>query len=129
MVRKIKTQKEFKAVNQTIEGLLDKATKLGGFHKLENREAEMLAKLSRLVEDYEDNVLRLMPIRPNSLREAVELKRQEKKLTQEKLAKTLGLRAPKLSQILSGKRQPDIDFLKAIHRKLNIDADFILSHL
>ena len=129
MIHKIKTEKEFKAANLTIEGLLNKATKLGGFHKLEKSETEMLSELSKLVEDYEDNILGLMPIKPKSLQEAVELKRIERKLTQTKLAKTLGIGAPKLSQILSGKREPDVVFLKAVHRKLKIDADFILSHV
>jgi HTH-type transcriptional regulator/antitoxin HigA len=128
MFRKIKTEKEFKAVNQTIEALLSKATKIGGFHKLVKRESDMLSNLSKLAEDYEDNILGLMPIKPKSLKEAVELKRMERKLTQVKLAKTLGIGAPKLSQILSGKREPDVDFLKAVHKKLKIDADFILSH-
>jgi len=129
VIHKIKTEKEFKAANLTIEGLLNKATKLGGFHKLEKSETEMLSELSKLVEDYEDNILGLMPIKPKSLQEAVELKRIERKLTQTKLAKTLGIGAPKLSQILSGKREPDVVFLKAVHRKLKIDADFILSHV
>lgn len=129
MLTKIKTEKEFKAVNQTIEALLGKATKLGGFHKLEKNEAEMLSSLSKLIEDYEDNILGLMPMKPKTLQEAVELKRMERKLTQAKLAKTLGIGAPKLSQILSGKREPDVVFLKAVHKKLKIDADFILSHV
>jgi len=129
MIRKIRTEREFKTVNQTIEALLGKATKLGGFHKLEKQEAEMLSNLSKLVEDYEDRILGLMPMKPKTLQEAVELKRMERKLTQAKLAKTLGIGAPKLSQILSGKREPDVIFLKAVHKKLQIDADFILSHV
>ena len=129
MLHKIRTDREFKTVTQTVEALLTKATKLGGFHKLEKNEAEMLSSLSKLVEDYEDNVLGLMPIKPKTLQEAVELKRMEKKLTQAKLAKALGIGAPKLSQILSGKREPDVVFLKAVHKKLKIDADFILSHV
>jgi antitoxin component HigA of HigAB toxin-antitoxin module len=129
MIRKIKTEREFKTVNQTIEALLGKATKLGGFHKLEKQEAEMLSSLSKLAENYEDRILHLMPMKPKTLKEAVELKRMERKLTQAKLAKTLGIGAPKLSQILSGKREPDVVFLKAVHRKLQIDADFILSHV
>jgi antitoxin component HigA of HigAB toxin-antitoxin module len=129
MLNKIKTAKEFKAVNQTIEALIGKATKMGGFHTLEKNEALMLSSLSKLVEDYEDNILGLMPMKPKTLQQAVEIKRMGLKLTQAKLAKTLGMGAPKLSQILSGKREPDVVFLKAVHKKLKIDADFILSHV
>jgi HTH-type transcriptional regulator / antitoxin HigA len=128
MMTKIKTEKQYKAVMKTIDALLDKATKSGGFHKLAKEEAAMLNTLSRLAENYEDNVLELMPIRPKTLTEAVEFKRIERKLTQAELAKTLGIGAPKLSQILSGKREPDVVFLKAVHKKLRIDADFILDH-
>lgn len=113
---------------KTIEGLLDKATRAGGFHKLAKDEAAMLGELSKLAEAYEDNILELMPIRPKTLTEAVEFKRMERKLTQAELARTLGIGAPKLSQILSGKREPDVVFLKAVHKKLRIDADFILNH-
>ena len=38
----------------------------------------------------------------------------------------LGVGAPKLSQILNNKREPDVPFLKAIHEKLGVDGNFIL---
>jgi antitoxin component HigA of HigAB toxin-antitoxin module len=62
MMTKIKTEEQYKAAMKTIEELLEKATKTGSFHKLENAEAEMLADLSKVVEAYEDNVLKQMPI-------------------------------------------------------------------
>ena len=40
---------------------------------------------------------------------------------------TLGLRSSKLSEILSGKRKPDVPFLKAVY-KLNVDPAFLLEH-
>ncbi|HMQ00154.1 MAG TPA: helix-turn-helix domain-containing protein [Cyclobacteriaceae bacterium] len=129
MISKIRTEKEYKLVSKTIEELLNKATRAGGFHKLTANEADMLEQLSALAENYEDNVLKLMPIQPKSLQEAVEFKMHERKWTQAQLAKNLGIGAPKLSQILSGKREPDLKFLKAVHKKLKIDADFILSHV
>lgn len=128
MLNKIRSEKEYKAVMKTIETLLEKATRLGGFHMLPKQQSEMLAKLSRLAEAYEDNTKQLMPVRPKTLRQALEFKMAERKLTQVRLAKKLGIGAPKLSQILTGKRQPDVDFLKAVHKKLNIDAEFLLTH-
>jgi HTH-type transcriptional regulator / antitoxin HigA len=68
--------------------------------------------------------LKLMPIKPKTLQEAVEFKMAERKLTQARLAKTLGIGAPKLSQILTGKREPDVAFLKAVHKKLNMTQSF-----
>ena len=128
MLTKIRTDKDYKAVMKTIESLLDKATKGGGFHTLPKEESAMLASLSKLAEAHEDTSMQLMPIKPKTLQEAVEFKMAERKLTQAKLAKTLGMGAPKLSQILTGKREPDVTFLKAVHRKLNIDAEFLLTH-
>ena len=128
MISRIKTEAHYKAVMKTIEALLGKATRMGGFHKLRKEDAAMLANFSRLAEAYEDAELQLMAIRPRTLKEAVEFKRAERKMTQADLAKTLGMGAPKLSQILSGKRDPDVSFLKALHKKLRIDAEFLLRH-
>jgi antitoxin component HigA of HigAB toxin-antitoxin module len=129
MISKIRNEREYKLVTKTIESLLIKATKAGGFHHLTTEEATMLSDLSKLAETYEDGTLQLMPIKPKSLKEAVEFKMAEKKLTQAKLAKRLGIGAPKLSQILTGKRAPDVVFLKAVHKKLDIDAEFLLTHV
>ena len=128
MLNKIRSEREYKAVMRTIETLLEKVTKLGGFHMLPKEESDMLAKLSKLAESFEDNTMRLMPIKPKTLQEAVEFKMAEQKLTQARLAKKLGIGAPKLSQIMTGKREPDLVFLKAVHKKLNIDAEFLLTH-
>ena len=51
------------------------------------------------------------------------------KLRQKDLAKTLGVSNTKLSLILNGKQKPDIQFIKAIHAKLNVSADFIMQHI
>ena len=45
----------------------------------------------------------------------------EMKMKQKELAKLMGVAEPKLSQILSGKREPDVQFLKAAFQKLHID--------
>ena len=128
MMNKIRSEKEYKAVMKTIETLLDNVTRSGGFHLLPKEESTMLGQLSKLAEGYEDNMMQLMPIKPKTIQEAVEFKMAEQKLTQAKLAKKLGIGAPKLSQILTGKREPDVIFLKALHKKLKIDAGFLLAH-
>ena len=85
---KIRTEREYKAAMKTIESLLNKATEAGGFHKLPAEEATMLGNLSKLAEAYEDNTLKLMPIMPKTLQEAVEFKMAEQKLTQAKLLRS-----------------------------------------
>ena len=87
-----------------------------GIHKL--------TSMAAAIQDYE-KVHYPFPM-PKTLVEMVELKIFEKKINKVTLAKTLGIGTPKLSQILNGKRPPDISFLKAVHKKLGIDGNFIL---
>lgn len=113
---------------ELIELFIEKATQEGGFHKLKKKEADELEHLTRLAEKYEDEVLNIMPL-PLTINSAVQAKMNEMHISQNKLAEMLGLRAPKLSQILNGKREPDIMFLKALHEKLGFDGNFILERV
>jgi HTH-type transcriptional regulator/antitoxin HigA len=93
-------------------------------------EIEQLKSMTVAAEKYEDEILHLKPaIQPKSLSEVIELFMFENKLSQARLADRLGVGKPKLSQILTGKRQPDVLFLKALYRKLNIDPKVILDHV
>ena len=89
-------------------------------------EVQKLKTMSLAAEKYEDKHYPL-PM-PKTIPEMVELKRFQLKLTQAALADMLGLGKPKLSQILSGKREPDVSFLKAVYKKLDIDPGFLLDN-
>lgn len=125
MISKIRNEKQYQQVMELIEGYLQRATDGGGFQALSQREADELEKLSLLAERYEDEDMQLMPM-PVTLSAVVEAKKEELGITQKGLAAILGIGAPKLSQILSGKRDPDVSFLKSLHQKLGIDGNFIL---
>lgn len=127
-IGKIRTQKQYEQVMNLIEVYLQKATEGGGFDTLSKKDAEALQQLSLLAEQYEDIVIQVMPL-PVSLTDVVEQKRKELKLNQAQLAEMLEIGKPKLSQILNGKREPDVSFLKAIYYKLKIDPKFILEHV
>lgn len=100
-----------------------------GEENLNPEEVEQLSAMVIAAEKYEDEVLDLKPKKePKTITEAVELKMFENKLSQAKLAEKLGLAKSKLSEILNGKRKPDIGFLKALHKVLKIDAAFLLEH-
>lgn len=89
-----------------------------------------LSDMTVATEKFEDEVLQLRPVsRPKSLSDAIELFMYENKISQSKLADELGIGKPKLSQILTGKRKPDISFLKAIYNTLKLDPKFILDHI
>ena len=125
MIDKIRNESQYQGVMELIETYIEKATRGSGFHTLKKKEAEELETLTRLAEKYEDNALKIMPL-PVTIPAVVNAKMSEMAISQSKLAALLGLRAPKLSQILNGKRAPDVPFLKALHEKLGIDGNFIL---
>lgn len=100
-----------------------------GESNLSATELENLAAMSAAAEKYEDEVLGLQPQKqPETIIEVVELKLFENKMTQAKLAAEIGVGQSKVSEILAGKRKPDILFLKGVYRILKIDADFLLEH-
>lgn len=125
MISKIRTEAQYDQIMQLIETFLKKATDGGGFHSLSEAESNELEKLSLLAEQYEDNVLKIMPL-PITINTLLQHKIKELGITQAKLADMLGIGTSKLSQILTGKRDPDVPFLKAIHLKLGISGDFLL---
>lgn len=125
MLDKIRNEKQYAQVMVLIENFIQKATDGGGFSTLSETEANELQRLTRLAEAYEDNNLKIMLL-PVTISAVVENKIKEMGITQAALAEMLGLGTPKLSQILNGKREPDVAFLKALHSKLGISGDFLI---
>lgn len=114
-----------KMYHETMVAVYDLMNK--GEANLTKKELNRLETMATAAEKYEDEVLGLKPGK-NTIAVAVEKKMQERKLNQTKLAAELGLAKSKLSEILNGKRSPDVAFLKGIHKILHIDADFLLKH-
>ncbi len=125
MIDKIRNEVQYNQVMALIEKFIIQATEGGGFNSLSESNTEELSKLSLLAEQYEDTVLKIMPL-PVTINTVVQHKIKELNLTQAKLADLLGIGTSKLSQILTGKREPDVSFLKAVHNKLGISGDFLL---
>lgn len=124
MIHKINSKKDYHETMVAVYTLMNK-----GEAKLTNTEIKKLAVMAEAAEKYEDEVLGLKPQKaPETIVEIVELRMFESKMTQAKLAEELGLGKSKVSEILTGKRKPDIPFLKGVHRVLKIDADFLLEH-
>lgn len=119
---KITSKQEYEKIMDDILDLMNK-----GESSLETEEKERLQTLALAAQVYEHS-LYTVPA-PTTLEGMVELRMYEMKLKQKDLAKALGMSDTKLSLILSGKQKPDISFIKAIHTKLNIPADFILQHI
>jgi antitoxin component HigA of HigAB toxin-antitoxin module len=124
MKYEINSRKVYHETMLAIYKLMDK-----GESNLTAAELKKLAAMSAAAEKYEDEVLGLKPQKePETILEVIELKMFENRLTQVKLAAEIGVGQSKVSEILSGKRKPDVSFLKGVHKVLNIDAKFLLEH-
>ena len=116
-----------KTYHQTMVAVYDQMDK--GETNLTEKELNKLEGMAKAAEEYEDNVLGLKPAeKPQTIAAVIEQKMYENKMTQAALAATLGLGKSKLSEILNGKRKPDVTFLQALYKKLNIDPAFLLDH-
>lgn len=98
-----------------------------GEDNLTKKELDKLGVMAVAAEKYEDEVLGLKPGK-SALSTVVEKEMKARQLSQAKLAADLGMGKSKLSEILTGKRKPDVPFLKAIYQKLKIDPGFLLDH-
>jgi len=117
-----------KSYHKTMIAIYDLMNK--GEANLTDDDIKTLSEITMAAEKYEDEILGLKPVKkPQSLNEAIELFMFEHKLSQAKLATELGIGKPKLSQILTGKREPDVPFLKLLYNKLKLDPKFILEHV
>lgn len=118
-MKKINSETTYNKALEEVYKLMQK-----GEENISDDDAENISVMAKAIQEYE-KIHHPFPL-PKTLNEVVELKMFEKKLNRVKLAKMLGIGAPKLTQILNNKRQPDVPFLKALHEKLGVDGNFIL---
>ncbi len=97
-----------------------------GEGNLSEEETEKLRAMAVAAEQYEEIHSPFPP--PLTVREMVEQKRFELNLTIPGLADLLGLGKSQLYQILRGKQEPDVPFLKAVYHKLGIDPGVLLDN-
>jgi HTH-type transcriptional regulator/antitoxin HigA len=122
IINKIESKAQYNSLMKNINGIMRK-----GENNLSANELSKLKLMAETAESYED--LRFPLPAPKNISEMVELKMFQMKMNQTKAAKMLGIANSKLSQILRGRRKPDITFLKAAHKKLKIDAKFLLDKI
>ena len=125
MEYQITSEKQYHETMILIYDLMDK-----GELNISDTEAQKLIAMTTATEKFEDEILGLKPTKtPDSLPEVLEIFMHQNKISQAKLATELGIGKPKLSQIMTGKRKPDLSFIKAIYHKLQVDPKFILDHI
>ncbi|HLO79663.1 MAG TPA: helix-turn-helix domain-containing protein [Chitinophagaceae bacterium] len=118
---KIKNERDYNTTMKKIDVLMKK-----GENKLTTKEAGELRLLALAAQAYEKSIYTIPA--PKTLEGLLELKMYERRLKQKELAKLLGIGEPKLSQIMSRKRKPDLKFLKAAHELLGIDGNILLEY-
>jgi len=117
----IKNEADYNQVMEKIDSLMAK-----GSDKVSKDELYQIRLLAEKAQAYEQT--KYMIEAPSTLIGMIEMRMFEMRLKQKELAKKLNVSDTKLSLIMNGKQKPGIDFLKAIHSELNIDAEFILEH-
>lgn len=115
----IKSNEAYELVMKEIDSLMKKGEK-----NLSEKELLRLRKLSVAAEEYEDTNDPL-PL-PDSLPELIRMRMFQMQLNQGFAAELLGVSDTKFSLIMNGKQRPDVNFLKAVHSKLQVDANKIL---
>ena len=117
----IKTEKEYTAIMARIDQLF--------WETNENTPADdprlvELDMLSALVEEYEKEVC---PIKAPTLSEMIVYRMHEMNLSQKELSKVLDITAPRLSEILNGRKEPTYKQAQKIATTLKIDANIVLA--
>ena len=120
--KKILTNANYGNVMSRIDKLMSK-----GSANVSRTEMAEIRKLALAAQQYEQSKF---PIKsPTTLAGIIEMRMYEMKLKQKDLARKLKVSDAKLSLIMNGKQKPDVDFLKAVHKQLNVNGDFLLSVL
>lgn len=119
MTKKINNKQQYYTAMAEIESYLQK-----GFSNLTTTEEDHLEALSKAVEAWELKEYP-MPMQP-SFPDILIYIMQYKRYTQSELSKDLSISKSLLSEILNGKKQPNLDIVINLHNEFGIDANTLL---
>ena len=119
MAKKISNKQQYYTAMADIETYLQK-----GFSNLTTTEEDHLEELSRAVEAWELKEFP-MPMQP-SFPDILIYVMQFKRYTQSELSEDLSISKSLLSEILNGKKQPNLNIIVSLHKKFGIDANLLL---
>lgn len=119
MAKKINNKQQYHSAMAEIEGYLQK-----GFSNLTSAEEDHLEELSKAVEAWElrEYPMPMQPSFPDILIYVMQFKRY----TQSELSEDLAISKSLLSEILNGKKQPNLSIVVNLHKKFGIDANVLL---
>ncbi|MBN9380578.1 MAG: helix-turn-helix domain-containing protein [Chitinophagaceae bacterium] len=119
MPKKITNKQQYYTAMAEIESYLQK-----GFSNLTTAEEDHLEEISKAVEAWELKEYP-MPMQP-SFPDILVYVMQFKRYTQTELSEDLSISKSLLSEILNGKKQPNLNILVSLHKKFGIDANILL---
>jgi len=119
---KINNKQQYYSAMAEIESYLQK-----GFSNLTEKEDNHLDELSRAVEAWELKEYP-MPVQP-TFPEILIYIMQFKRFSQSQLSENLLISKSLLSEILNGKKQPNLDVVINIHKSFDIDANILLESI
>jgi antitoxin component HigA of HigAB toxin-antitoxin module len=122
MTKKINNKQQYYSAMAEIESYLQK-----GFSNLTETEENHLDDLSRAVEAWELKEYP-MPVQP-SFQDILIYIMQYKRYSQSKLSEDLSISKSLLSEILNGKKQPNLDLVINLHQGFGIDANILLESI
>jgi HTH-type transcriptional regulator/antitoxin HigA len=88
------------------------------------RDGDLLELLSILVHDYESKHYEIKPL---PAIDALKYEMAEQGLTQSRLAKRMGTGKSVISEIINGKKQMSVNFMRFLHNELGIPANTLLA--
>ncbi len=115
MIKPIKTEADYHLALKKMESVFNA--------KPNTTEGDLLEVLSLLIHAYEQKMYKIEPLSPL---EALKYEMQEQGLTQSGLAQNAGMSKSTISEILNGKKQMSVRFLKYLHNNLGISANILL---
>lgn len=116
---KITSNSQYHTALAKIEAFLEK-----GFGNLTEKETEQLRQISLSVEAYEKNKYP-MPV-TTTISAILEEYMHENKLNKMQLSRILEVPNSTMSEIVNGKKKLNLSIAKKLHKKLNIDGNFLL---
>ncbi|MEO5582186.1 MAG: helix-turn-helix domain-containing protein [Saprospiraceae bacterium] len=116
MIKPIKTNKEYQVALRKLESVFDA--------KPNTANGDILQILSLVIHDYEQKKYPILPLTPV---EALKYEMEEQGFSQSALAKKMKISKSTISEILRGKKQMSLKFIKYLHKDLGIPADILLS--
>lgn len=116
----IKDERQYEAICERIDELLKV---VNGSTPSDDKDMVELDMLSDLAADYEETNY---PVQAPTLAETLKERMYELGLSQANIADMLHVSPSRVSEYISGKREPTLRVGRAIHDKLGVDANVIL---